>query len=391
MKKRVALSLSGILFALLTLEFSSRILLPKPQTFQVANLQKSKLPTTKDGQKAISILEKFGLDNLDFYYQSPTGPRFYSNIKGVSKNHYISKKDIEIKTNSLGYRDEEIGPKKDNGFRILALGDSITAGDYLQHEDTYPALLEKYLNENPPENLSGKNIQVINAGVATIGTGTELAILSETGLSTKPDVIFVQMYLNDAEDSLSIKLVKIPPLLQKSNLANIFVEKINSKKKQEFTKVSGQELANDAQLFIRNNPVDQNSSKDWQNNPKAFNRLISENFNDWGFAWSDNFWQKEETQFSIINQIAKKNNAKLIVVLFPVSYQVQSQFLNDYPQKRFEEVMTKLDITHLDLLPKLREKYALDNINIFYDQAHPTEDGMQEISEKLSEFLRINL
>ena len=40
------------------------------------------------------------------------------------------------KTNSLGYRNPEIGPKR--GERILFLGDSITLGLALNEADTFP-------------------------------------------------------------------------------------------------------------------------------------------------------------------------------------------------------------------------------------------------------------
>jgi hypothetical protein len=43
------------------------------------------------------------------------------------------------------------------------------------------------------------------------------------------------------------------------------------------------------------------------------------------------------------------------VLLFPVSYQVQSELLLDEPQRAFERHMTEVGLAYLDLLPLLRE------------------------------------
>mgnify|MGYP000981820240 CR=1 FL=1 len=45
---------------------------------------------------------------------------------------------------------EKLGPKKENTFRILAVGDSITEGSCASNMETksYPALLQDLINEN---------------------------------------------------------------------------------------------------------------------------------------------------------------------------------------------------------------------------------------------------
>ena len=56
----------------------------------------------------------------------------------VIRNHYLSKKDVVMDVNSLGFRDAELPAVKAPGeLRILALGDSITWADYLQAEEAY--------------------------------------------------------------------------------------------------------------------------------------------------------------------------------------------------------------------------------------------------------------
>jgi hypothetical protein len=43
----------------------------------------------------------------------------------------------QVKINSLGFRDKEYELNKGNKYRIIAIGDSITFGNYLLLEDTY--------------------------------------------------------------------------------------------------------------------------------------------------------------------------------------------------------------------------------------------------------------
>ena len=85
------------------------------------------------------------------------------------------------RTNSLGYRNREIGPKQ--GERILFLGDSITLGLALNEPDTFVRRVEDLARGD------GLGWETINAGVNGLGTNGELAVLNESGLSLFPDVV----------------------------------------------------------------------------------------------------------------------------------------------------------------------------------------------------------
>jgi lysophospholipase L1-like esterase len=65
--------------------------------------------------------------------------------------------------NSLGFRSHEFTPRKGPGvYRIIATGGSTTAGYESDVDHTYPALLEKILNESAK---GDKRFEVINAGI----------------------------------------------------------------------------------------------------------------------------------------------------------------------------------------------------------------------------------
>ncbi len=104
---------------------------------------------------------------------------------------------VSIKTNSLGFRDEEIPlDKQPDEFRILCLGDSVTLGYKLEEPQTYVAQLEALLNQQ----YRPRGFQAINAGVDGYATFQELHLLRQKGLALKPDLILVCFVLNDVTE-----------------------------------------------------------------------------------------------------------------------------------------------------------------------------------------------
>jgi acyl-CoA thioesterase I len=76
-------------------------------------------------------------------------------------------------------------------IKILALGDSLTAGYGLAEADGFCAQLEKALHS------AGHDVQVINGGVSGDTTADGLARLDWT-LAGNPDVVIVELGANDA-------------------------------------------------------------------------------------------------------------------------------------------------------------------------------------------------
>lgn len=99
-----------------------------------------------------------------------------------------------VKTNSHGLREVELQLEREPGmFRILCLGDSLTFGNGVPVQETYPKQLEHILHSQMP----GQRFQVINAGVPGYDTWQEAAYLKEFGWKLKPDVVIIGFYAND--------------------------------------------------------------------------------------------------------------------------------------------------------------------------------------------------
>jgi len=93
-------------------------------------------------------------------------------------------------TNSLGLKDFEIAPKTADTFRVICVGDSMTAGFRLSIENSYPKKLEQCLRNRHPE----ASVEVINFGVNGYGTLQELSRMREKGYALDPDLVILQIY-----------------------------------------------------------------------------------------------------------------------------------------------------------------------------------------------------
>jgi hypothetical protein len=124
--------------------------------------------------------------NAHYYHKSIDGKwEFFINKKGFRNTKefdYVKPKDI---------------------LRILTLGDSFTIGYEVQQDQTYSAILEKYLNRK------GLTAEVINAGVSGFGNAEELVFFEQEGIKYQPDVLILGFYQNDLTDNLRSDIYRL--------------------------------------------------------------------------------------------------------------------------------------------------------------------------------------
>ena len=99
---------------------------------------------------------------------------------------------VEVRYNEAGLRDRPIAPKADREWRVLMLGDSLVFGWGVEQEKTFSALLEGLLSEQ-----LHRPVRVINAGVCSYNTVTQLAWLRQDGLDLHPDLVVLVYATND--------------------------------------------------------------------------------------------------------------------------------------------------------------------------------------------------
>ena len=108
------------------------------------------------------------------------GAYYYNNKEGKSEG-YI---------NSHGLRDYEYPYRKsDNTCRILVFGDSFTEALQVDLDSTFVKILERKLNERPPE--AGVKYEVLNMGVSGYGTANSYFLYTSEGIKYSPDLVIL--------------------------------------------------------------------------------------------------------------------------------------------------------------------------------------------------------
>jgi lysophospholipase L1-like esterase len=105
---------------------------------------------------------------------------------------------VPVSINSDGLRDREFTRAKPPGvYRIMMLGDSTTLGWGVREKDTAAKSLERKLNTQLPSGYS--SVEVMNTGVGNYDTVQEATYYETTGRTSRPDLVILVFFINDAE------------------------------------------------------------------------------------------------------------------------------------------------------------------------------------------------
>ncbi len=296
------------------------------------------------------------------------GRRLVKNASVIVNNHYLSGLDVLIETNAAGFRAKELlNPKPADEKRVMVLGDSTTFGAYLPIEENYTSYLEQILQS---ENTNEK-ITVINAGIDDVGTREEIDLLHETVNLAQPDVVVLSFYMNDSRPSWGFaeEIRHYGWLRRHSVLAELAYNRlklwswIKEKGTDRFAWIAAQDKL------------------DWKNKSEDLNSLIALARYDWGAAWDESSWPEIQGYFEKLKALSEQHNFRVILNVFPVSFQVYSNVLNNKPQERLAGMAAQLGFTYIDLLPVLRD---LRKPDLFYDQCHPTAETYKAIAHSIA-------
>lgn len=306
-------------------------------------------------EQAIRMTDTVERDPRAFCKSTAKGRRFVPDTHAVIHNHMTSHRDIKMDINSNGFRGEEIPKeKKDGEIRILVMGDSITCGDTLPIEEIFVTKVGKTLNDGKQK----KTIRVINGGLGDIGLEEEVDILMEQGLAVKPDIVLFFFYTNDSRPpwSFTENIGQRGWLRKHSVLAETIYKNI---KFRQWLREQGPEK------FAWTEEV---TRLDWANDRAAFRKLADTAKYEWGAGWQEDSWASVRDDFGRVKTLSEKYKFKVAIVAYPVAFQVYANFVDDYPQRKLEEIANSLDFKYHDLLPLLRNH---NKQKLFFDHCHP--------------------
>jgi hypothetical protein len=131
--------------------------------------------------------------------------RIRRNIPNARYSHRSVDGTWDFVINGNGFRDTTDYPyeKPEGLVRVLVLGDSFTIGYEVKQDETYSAVLERYLEKH------GVRAEVLNTGMSGNSTAEELVFLEQEGVKYEPDFVVLGFYWNDLEDNIKADLFRL--------------------------------------------------------------------------------------------------------------------------------------------------------------------------------------
>jgi len=302
-----------------------------------------------------------------------------------------------ITTNSLGFRGPEITmPKPADTCRIIALGDSITDGFYVENENTYPYQLEQILRGE------GKKVDVINAGRGWSAIDIEFEMLRRFCMPLQPDVVVLTFVSNDIEE---LRGKDRAELLKEGLLAE---EPVERSEWLLFGRTALGELILDRSLRMRFEKYRHNRAmltpeeKDarynipggdhFEENAHHYLEYLSKRYD--GIAYYEQFNEKQLKTvdnyvycLEHVHAYCKEHRIRLMLAYYPDYAEVY------LPDRKFplggmlETACAKLDIPFLNLLPAFRKEQG-KVLHLAPVDFHPNPAGNRVIAQAVAEFLK---
>ena len=243
--------------------------------------------------------------------------------------------------NPDGMRDREHAVEKPLGVhRIVCLGDSVTAGHGVKRSESYPFLLEAFLNQ--VGRRAGFSAEVLNVAASGWSTAQQVAAYEIIARRYHPDEVFLGFCLNDVAEMYN-NLSSPPPaavsmLVRHSALIRWLID------------AEGRQVHNVEELFHR--PDSQAVQGGW--------RLV--------------FAELEALRRATLN-----DGCDLSVIVFPFRFQLEGDAPPPIAQRNIVDFCRSRGIPCLDLLPALRKVGP----TALRDASHLSPTGARAVAEEI--------
>lgn len=315
-----------------------------------------------------------------------------------------------VKFNSRGLRGPEVAlPKPAGTYRMLVMGDSVVEAAQVNAEQTMVSLLQDRVRQR----AGGRQVEIINAGVAGFGQGQELLFLQRELGAYQPDaIVLVVTIANDLADN-SVAVAKRWKLAAERR--PFFQVGADGRLQAIPFQPPPEESLGSLRAFARDRSTLFNVLELWwvgKTVARAQGSVIPpldaerevylrEPGEDWQQAWSIS-----ERLLVELNATAAALNAPLIIILSPAQWQMSSagwrelvgsgnnaerRFGLEQPGIRLGEIAQRNGLTMLDLLPTFRHASDDDRATLYFkEDGHWNERGHQVAAETIDRFLQSN-
>jgi len=236
---------------------------------------------------------------------------------------------IPVDINSHGLRGPETTHEKPAAtYRILNLGDSVAMGWGVQEENTYGRRLEQWLNE---QGAGDRRYEVINAGVPGWNLENALAYLQAKGLEYEADLVLLDVTIvNDVYGQSALVAHDRPGPIEWLRANTYFWPFLTIQLRWLEARAEGRE-----RIGVIDPPT----------RPESYFPLDPE-AERWAEVWDS---------VLAIERLARENGALVVLILFPLEFQVLDESYSTLPQDMFAARSAEAGIPVLDLLPSFRQ------------------------------------
>jgi hypothetical protein len=293
----------------------------------------------------------------------------------LKPNHDAFTHSMPVRINSFGLRDREFSVKPDpNVRRILCLGDSLTFGNGVTEEDTYPRQLERLLTKTGPP---GRRYEVINAGVPGYDTWQEARYLAQDGARFKPDLVIIGFYGND----IVAKPTDIKPVVEESGL-------LRKEGWQGLIPRRAIHLLKRSRILLLLRDRYEKLMLEW-NHSREYDHQASLLTGRSNLS-TEKGWKEVDEAFAMISAIAHREKFDILIVIFPLPDQVIREFPQaTYPYK-VREIAERHGIRFIDLLPVFKtEFHGFESLFIPWD-GHPNSRAYGVAAREITKHISAN-
>jgi lysophospholipase L1-like esterase len=260
--------------------------------------------------------------------QLATDPRIGHEHQPGSRAHLMG---VDVAINSSKLRDaERTYSRRDGVRRILMLGDSVTFGWGVRAEETFSRRLQDDFTR------AGMPVEVINAGVGNYNTSMEVAYFLAEGHRFEPDIIVLNYFINDAEQTPTYDVSPI----ERISAAYVFLK---------------------SRLDVAERMAGSTQRKDWEEYYHDLYRRES----------PTSGWAEVERSLARLAEVCREQGIKLVVAHIP-----EVRRLRPYPfepeANMLRELAAEVNVPFLDLLPALRDQ---DPMKLWVTQPDPHPNG----------------
>lgn len=289
---------------------------------------------------------------------------------------------VLVRINSKGLHDLERSYAKRGGiFRILALGDSMTAGLQVPEERVFTRVLEETLNAGH----GSRRVEAINAGVSGYGTTQALLYLEHEGRKYQPDVVILGFYIgNDvADNSPRLGGARVGPPESRASLRRLRVYQVLADAARSVGPVAERLIASGVMtdFLLSYDVYHQRPTPQWQE-----------------------AWAVTKALIVRFQDVAAGLGAVPVVVLFPSREQVHADIWHDtvrrygrlqqldidleWPNRRLRAFLEERQGNYLDLLPEFRKEAATTRERLYFERdGHWNESGHRLAATAIGEYL----